>query len=402
MKTPKIRHLVLLMAALCGAGIAMAADKAPAPPQSPPRVPFTAFRVKPILEPKLRDKNSLVTDDKPAKKQKTPAKTVKITQSSDEAPVIRVRPASKPTISVREVMDVPPRTSENILFSPQVDSPLVAASQPLRLSAKGVPVPPRKPQQMATSDSGSFNIIERVQALPDDPVSLPRPPADFVQPPVPQVQASPEPEVLAQEPPAQKSPAVVIPLAKPSTTVSTVRIRDPNRFSAQQRMAGAGAPVTASDYSSIRSLGLPDDMRNLNIGSLKQGKGVSPVLMPGYKETKAAPDDKRIDSKGIPNEVVVFFQENSADLEVGQMDVVNHDVVEMLRSRPDLELDIVGYSEPQQGGADATKKMSLSRALMLRQYLVRQRIDANRISVEGKGNNTPIEPRDRVEMYFDK
>ncbi len=222
---------------------------------------------------------------------------------------------------------------------------------------------------------GDFNVIERVLAEP--------------------IEAQKE----APRPPQDKAEIIALPSAKP-VVGGSVRIRDNNRFSAHNRMAGSGSDV--KQPRSLRSLGLPEDMQDLRLGSLKQGKGVSPVLMPGQNVTKAAPDDKRVDSRGVPNEVIVFFQENTADLEVGQLDVVMHDVVEVLKARPELSLEIVGYSEPQQSGKDGTGKMALSRALMIQQYLTRQRVSSDRLTVDAKGDDTPIEPRDRVEMYFDR
>lgn len=390
--------------ALVAAPYAWAQDKqAPTPAKAPPRVPFTAFRTKPILDFKTEEAqkqgSSLIVQDTPDKKKKTPARRVQIREADSPAALVKIRPIEKPVLDARDIATPPKRVQEDILFSPRIDAPLVAASQPLRIIKGGIPIPPRKPGMMSTNDSGNFDIIERVLAEPADPA--PRPPV-------------PQPEVteLPVTPPVPNQTVNIIRLPESKPIVSSVRIRDGNRFSAHSRMSGslgggdtdtAGTKTAAvTSTRSIRSLGLPDDMQDLRLGPLKQGKGVSPVLMPGQKVTMAAPDDKRVDSRGIPNEVIVFFQENSSDLEVGQMDIVTNDAINVLKSRSELSLEIIGYAEPQQGGSDATKRLALARALIIQKHLTKAGISLSRLTVEAKGDKTPIEPRDRVEMFFDR
>ena len=419
---------LLLASLLLGVGLAHA-ETVPTPPKAPPRVPFTAFRTKPKLElrtPEGKEQaNSLVVQDVTVK-QKTPAKTIRIkpVEGFENTTKVLPTPTAKPEYSD----DDRKRELEDIIFSPQIAMPepsSVNTNQYLKLVA--VPIPPRKPGQESVvrtntvrANSG-FVAIDRIMATPAEetqpqPAEKPRSPEVV---PLNQQEIVEAPPIDAATPPVpdqdipDTQPTVRVPPVKPRIddvgSVTTVRIRDNNRFSAHSRMAGGGSDVSGggsktisvTPSGSLRSLGLPDDMQNLRLGSLGQGKGVSPVLMPGQKVTKAAPDDKRIGDQGIPNEVVVFFIENSSDLEVGQMDIVNNDVVAMLKNRPDLNLEIVGYSEPQ-GGTESTDKMALSRALMIRQYLSRQNISQDRLSVREKGDKTSIEPRDRVEMYFDR
>lgn len=384
-----------MLAVLCGFA-AFAADDAPTPPKAPPRVPFKAFRIKPILEPKLHDgATSLVRDDADEKAKKTPVRTIRIKPDENPAPTTQIRPAPKPLAPPRDSLV---RQSEDVLFAPLQDGPrVIARTQQAQLSGAVTalpPVPPKKPAYSSPDATIETAVtppaIERIIA------------EQVAEPPPATTQETPASEADTDNA-VTKTPAVIIPLPKPAIRdediASSVRIRGRSRFSSDDRTAGMDQ---GNEIGSLSSLGLPADMRNLNIGKLKQGKGISPVLMPGSTVTKAAPDNKRVDARGIPNEVIVFFQENSADLEVGQLDILNNDVVNMLKSRPDLSIEIVGYAEPQASGPEGTKKLSLSRALMIRQYLIRQRIDADRLEVEGKADKTKIEPRDRVEMYFSR
>lgn len=401
----------LLLAALVGACLqtavpARAQDApaaVPAPRKEPARVPFTAFRVKPILEPKLKTEttggsSSLVVQDIEQKKpepRKAATKTEVIRAGDGNMPALtQVRPASKPA------------TPDDIVFSPSLKSgqipvpvsPDLKAEQEEESravpanTASYVPVPPRKPEapdQMLVQDNagGLATVIERIVAVPDENLAKEQ-----------EAKAPPSPDTIPVPPPPPAPDEVT--LGPGDISESSVRIRSASRFGSQSRMAGGSEGFGRT--GNLASIALPKDMQNLRLGSLGQGKGVSPVLMPGQKVTMAAPDAKRMDSRGLPSEVIVFFQESSAQMEVGQMDVLNNDVISVLRDRPDLEVEIVGYAEPQKGGKDETSKMALARALMVQQYLSRQRISGDRLTVKGKGDNTSIEPRDRVEMYFSR
>jgi|GEM_PF-4762127 len=379
MKSYGVRVL-LLAAALVFASSAYAQNApAPTPKAPPPRVPFTAFRTKPILEPKLKlhlknntDSNSVVVQD-----VKTPGQLPRV--------LIKLRPAPKPQAAGQKDN----AGQDDIIFSPQLAQPGNTATErqdlPQRITyAPGMPpVPPRKP------------------AGPEGPVDfvyVPPAPARNLKAPTQQEQE----EAITLQP---SSPAPDVPDAQPEPTeADSVHMREnSDRFSSHQRMGGTAPEKTATTSArELKSLGVPDDMKNLRLGSLEEGNGISPVLMPGQNVTMAAPDAAKSDKKGLPTEVVVFFQEASADMEVGQMDVLDNDVIGTLKQRSNLELDIVGYADPQKGGPEATKKMALARALMIREYLVRQHISPDRLTVEGKADKTAIEPRDRVEMYFDR
>lgn len=338
-----VRFLALSLIIALAGSFSFAQD-APKPSQSPPRVPFSAFRMKPILNPQLN------------KDVKTPALTIAPLKL---VPPVKPKDARSPAVQ---------KALEDIILSPQKAAPIpfpIVTSPPV--TTAGIPVPPRKPL---------------MNAAPADNLAMDR----IVASPMEQTPVTPvvTERIAPEEAPAAKSPVR--------------RIRDRLRFSSTQRTAGMA--IGGGESERIVSRGLSRDAQNLRLGKLEEAEGVSPVLMPGQKVVMAAPDNPKTVQSGIPNDVIVFFQENSAELEVGQMDVLAGDVVGALQARADLNLEIVGYAEPQQGGADATQKLALSRALMIREYLNHQHIAADRLTVKGKADDTKVEPRDRVDMFF--
>ncbi|MCB1539200.1 MAG: OmpA family protein, partial [Alphaproteobacteria bacterium] len=94
--------------------------------------------------------------------------------------------------------------------------------------------------------------------------------------------------------------------------------------------------------------------------------------------------------------------EGSTEMEAGQMDVVNSDILSVLQGKPGLKLEITGFAEDQPGGQGATDKLAMARASAIRNYLLNRSIAPGRLTVRAKGDDTGIEPRDRVEVYFSR
>lgn len=416
----KLQRIFLLCAFVLFCTLPVHAEnKPPVPKDAPPRVPFSAFRMKPILDPHLSrtlvapdNGSAYVPPKKPMKKvlPETKALTVAPLQKNE---TLQVPPPPANVLPGAVVMRAPkpamppvrpltaPADAVRVQPSGAVPVPVVPLALPPReedehyesavVFANGLPVPPRKP--------GAQTPVRMVRPVQTGD-QLARPPMmderAIIEAPAPAAVEQPE---FAQIPVPQPVPQETG--LAPGQSQPNVRIRDDDRenrrrFYNQDRMAGSNGGFMNRVFTRSPSR----DAKAMRISPLKEGEGISPVLLPGLDVTVAAPDYQTISQSGIPNDVIVFFQENSAEMEVGQMDIINHDVVEQMQNNPSLEAEIIGYAEPQAGGEGATDKMALSRALMVRAYLTRQHIDDDRLTVTAKGDDTKVEPRDRVEMTF--
>lgn len=104
--------------------------------------------------------------------------------------------------------------------------------------------------------------------------------------------------------------------------------------------------------------------------------------------------------KSTSDPVILFFQEKSPEMEVGQLNILKNDVLKPLKQSSSRTVTVLGFAEKTASGADETRRLSLSRAMLVREYLIDNRIDATRIDVRAMADNTDIEPKDRVDITF--
>lgn len=362
---------VLCAALTLCAPVAMAADKkekAPAPGKPPARVPFSAFRTKPILDMHSDGPFKDTKDKKPISIRIQPMKII---------------PRPKPE-EIAKVQDDAPEEVQGADETTQDTAAVFAGNIPVPVRKPGTSTPDEVIAMPATGRNQRAPMVENTQTPEEDPT----------------------PQLVAEEAAQEHAESGVyieepdVPMRKPALAVQVDDLAedDESRFDEDDdRTAGTGFGIRRDDALNIASIGA----RNLRAMLEPDPTGaISPVLLPGYEETVAAPDAQGDDEHGIPAQVIVFFVEESPRMEVGQIDIVNADVLERLKRRPDLDLEIVGFSETLGGGAEETRKMSALRATELRDYLKNHKIDTDRLTVTAKGDDTDVEPRDRVEMHF--
>ena len=71
----------------------------------------------------------------------------------------------------------------------------------------------------------------------------------------------------------------------------------------------------------------------------------------------------------------------------------------MMMADPTLRLEILAYaSGGDEAQANRARRLSLSRALAVRSFLIDQDIRSTRMDVRAEGSNTEVEPADRVDI----
>ena len=84
----------------------------------------------------------------------------------------------------------------------------------------------------------------------------------------------------------------------------------------------------------------------------------------------------------------IFFATGSSKL-LATSNVALNNVVAILKANPGYQVDINGYTD-NQGNADKNKALSQARANAVSDYLIKQGIDASRLSAAGFGDENPV------------
>ena len=100
-------------------------------------------------------------------------------------------------------------------------------------------------------------------------------------------------------------------------------------------------------------------------------------------------DDNRL-KLNIPSDI--SFDTGRAEIKP-EMNSVLNSLVAGLRNNPASQVTIVGHTD-NTGNDEINNPLSVNRAANTRAYLVRQGIQANRISIDGRGSYEPIAPND--------
>lgn len=77
-------------------------------------------------------------------------------------------------------------------------------------------------------------------------------------------------------------------------------------------------------------------------------------------------------------------------------------LVERLKADETLRLNIVSYASATADQASTARRVSLSRALSVRAYLIDHGINNMRINVQAEGDKNPGGAADRVDVFVDK
>lgn len=99
--------------------------------------------------------------------------------------------------------------------------------------------------------------------------------------------------------------------------------------------------------------------------------------------------------------LTILFERDSARLpdevrtSLGQL-------AERLAADGGLQLQLLAYAEGDEDNTSKARRLSLSRALAVRSYLIDQGVRSTRIEVRALGNKVPDGPADRVDILVQK
>ena len=110
-------------------------------------------------------------------------------------------------------------------------------------------------------------------------------------------------------------------------------------------------------------------------------------------------DNKNIKKDEILNNII--FERNSTDITPNIEDKLQK-LIKKLNNNPNLRVQLHAFATGIDGNLSSARRISLSRALAIREYLKSAGIRTTRIDVMALGDNTDKQPIDRVDFIFIK
>lgn len=235
-------------------------------------------------------------------------------------------------------------------------------------------------------------------STPTVPTTVSAPPLPVHKPPVAK-NTSAKPEGIAKSKIKQKSVAKVD-LAKedratnaPLKKIDSSTSKSSEDHSAQQLVLGV--PKKADTHSSATE---PLETNVMNsIADKSQGSTVE------KKDTQAASALAAMTTKANFSEISQFsleFAPSATDLTQDQQALLRDNVINNLVSNPKLRVQVFSYASRINGAESSARRVSLSRALAARSYLLENKINPTRIDVRALGDNTTESPTDRMDLEF--
>ena len=101
-------------------------------------------------------------------------------------------------------------------------------------------------------------------------------------------------------------------------------------------------------------------------------------------------------------DVTLPFAEGAGDVSADLKKRLDSDVIDRMKKDADARLQVRAYATSADSNSSDARRISLSRALAVRGYLLDKGIKANRIDVHALGSETEVKPVDRVDLSFVK
>ncbi len=320
---------------------------------------------------------------------------------------------------------------ERIVLTPPGSQPTAKARRP---------IPPRTKQAKAGASKFKLNIPETPSAKP----AIPKPlkaklsaPANAKQPPAtaptemaikpPEPPPMPEPTVKVEP---KKASAAAKPKKEPQLAVKPEEKAMPEPPAAPPLPAEVEIPPDLPDLpppppaASLELPPLPEEIVEEAAADLppsppveEQAKSgdatdaTEPVpmretVLPQPQETAAPEESKQVAALSPPATAVpatrpmtVLFSLGSAALNAEALERIDA-VREKMEADQFLRLQLAAYATNTDDNPSRTRRLSLSRALAIRSYLVEKGVKSTRMDVRALGNKFEKAPGDRVDLVF--
>ncbi|MDY0028444.1 MAG: OmpA family protein [Pseudobdellovibrionaceae bacterium] len=271
--------------------------------------------------------------------------------SSEEHKVALIK---KPVADERNMPLLPLPEPGTFAEKGEIPEDMIMASSAAQADEKYPPVPAKKPQGLALTEhipakERNVSVITATKVVnayhPSTPKTMP------AVPPI-HVEAKPLPAMAGLPPPIQPEQP-----AKPSVGV---RMMDD---ALTRHMSKSASEVRAA------------------LGIESKPEEVEPA-------------------SGVLDQFSVSFKSGVSELDEDQKRILDQNVIPSMNQFPKGRLEILAFASSTDGSQGSSRRISLSRALSTRSYLLEKGIEPTRIDVRALSDNTQESPVDRMDLHF--
>jgi outer membrane protein OmpA-like peptidoglycan-associated protein len=204
----------------------------------------------------------------------------------------------------------------------------------------------------------------------------------------PETEAKPLPEPAKLTPPAAEAKPEATPAPAPAAPSQPPAVPPP------QPPAAAEAPQPAPQAAAVRPAPAPNAAPPL---SPPQLQAPAPAAPP--QEARVSPPPAV--TTGADGVSTILFEKDGARLP----DEARESLIRLagrMDSDPNLQVQLLAYAEGDEESASKARRLSLSRALNVRSFLIDQGVRSTRIEVRALGNKVTDGSPDRVDVLIQK
>lgn len=254
--------------------------------------------------------------------------------------------------------------------APSAPAPAKAPSAPTTMSVSDLPPPPPEPIEIAMPPPTPLTT-----AKPKTAAATSTSPVPASEPETRGAKPAPATPIMATKKPATPAAAIRLPAAEPELASAPASSAAPSQPSSEPAPIATPATVSVSKPT-----------------PKAEPKTTEPTPTQTASVTPAQPASS---TAGHQPTRIAFTSDGAALPEPAKGDLKQ--IASSLSKDPALRVQVMAYAS---GGKDASKarRLSLSRALAVRSFLIDQGIGSTRIDVRALGNTAESGPSDRVDL----
>jgi outer membrane protein OmpA-like peptidoglycan-associated protein len=253
--------------------------------------------------------------------------------------------------------------------------------------------PPRSPELMIPITSEAASYPARPSSAAPAPASTPvtlRSPTAAKPKPAAQAAAKPAPAPAAAPKPAPAPAAAAKPAPAPAPAAAPAPAPKP-------AAAPKSAPVTPTPEAVASAPAKPAAPTPAPAPAPAPAAAAQPEPKPQVASAPATPAPAASSAETIQ----LLFGSGEADLTEDAKKTLAG-VAQTLRTDDNARLQLMAFAAGAENEASMARRLSLSRALAVRSYLIAEGVRSTRIDVRALGNKTEAEPADRVDLLIDR